>query len=172
LIAAQEGHDELTLVFEPFEKGGSHTLAIHHDAGVALLPGDLFIEPHNLFQSFHHMPIAPTCQDQQGMTMPIMQEHQPTTPQNFTRATNQTAREQLLAMDRFAVPIHIAIIPGLLGPQLIGPSSQGPGEAQGSIPAGKSQENPFQGPISIGQLSSCQQTESIPAVAAQISGAT
>jgi len=117
------------VVFEPFEKGGSHALAIHDDAGVVLLPGDLFIVSHNLFQSLHDMPIAPTCQDQQGMTMPIMQEHQAPTPQNFARATNQTAREQVLAMDWLAVPIHIAIIPGLLGPELCGPSSQGPGEA-------------------------------------------
>src|SRR5438445_3578015 len=100
------------------------------------------------------MPVPPTRQDQPGMTLMVMQEHQPTTPQDFSSATNQSSGHQPLAIHGLVMAIHIVIgrLPFDFLPQLSRPSSQRGGEALRCIPAGKYREKPFHGPIPIGSL--------------------
>jgi hypothetical protein len=108
------------------------------------------------------------------MTVLIMQEHEATTPKDFACATNQASRDQLLRKNGLVVSIHIPILRLLLTPlpELLRPSSQGPGKSLSSLPGSKHREKPFEGPVPIGSLAQAEQTKSITAVAAQITRAT
>jgi len=53
------------------------------------------------------MLVSPMGSDEQGVTLLIMQDDQSATPQDFSRAPDQPARDQRISVDRLAVAIDI-----------------------------------------------------------------
>src|SRR6266699_3812061 len=107
------------------------------------------------------------------MPLLIVQEHQRSTAQNFARASNQSARNQLVCIHRLAMPINVdtarRFLLSCLLPQHGGPLPKSVGESLSSFGIGEVGEKSLGVPIAVSSAPSCQHAQSLVSVATQVS---
>ena len=92
---------------ESGKKFGSHAFAINNDSSNGQHTSLLLIARHNGMQPDGQMLIPTVSRSEQRMTVLVMQEGECPTPQNDTQTPHQSAWDQRLGVDGFAMSIDV-----------------------------------------------------------------
>src|SRR5215469_8701722 len=117
------------------------------------------------------MLVSPMGGDKQRVTLIIMQDDQSTTPQNFSRASDQPTWDQRISIDGLAVPIDIEDGHGILSslcaflPQRSAPTGENFCERSIRSNRGQLCQKSLGVAVAVGEASTGQQCQSLTGVA-------
>src|SRR5205823_10120525 len=103
----QEGHDGVSGKREVPQERCSHPFAVHNETCMNRFSPGLFITSQHLRQSHCQMLVSTRGRRQARVPVFIVQKRQRPPSQNFASASDQSARDQAVGIDGFAVPIDV-----------------------------------------------------------------
>ena len=162
LIRFQEGHDTVSGLGQVSQERCGHPFTIHNEVCACCFPTRLLIASQYLRQAYCQMLVAARGGSQTRMPLLIMQKRQRPPSQNFASASDQSARDQAVGIDGFAVPIDVKTRSSFLSriletlfPQMGRPGAKGGSQRFRPIGFGKLAEKPLGMAIPVGSMPSC-----------------
>lgn len=181
LIGLQDRDHVASIGVQARQEFGGHALAIHNHPCDLAVSRMLFIPLQKCGNARCQMLIATMGSGEERMTVLVMQQKERSATQDDAQTSNQSAREEHVAVDRLAMSVHIAgerIV--LFGfscfshwvPEVRSPAGKGRGPALNSIEADDVRQKGFcVVAIPIGMRSPCKECQAVGGIAAQTPGA-
>ena len=148
LICLQDGDHMASLSMQSGEELGGHTLTVHDHSRDLAVSRVLFILLQKCGDAHSEMLVSAVGGHEQGMALLVMPQQERSAAQDHAQTPDQSAREEHVTVDGFAMAIHITGQRvelfssrrsfGFFGrmPEMGGPAREGIGPAFGTIVAG------------------------------------